>query len=76
MYDKGYVTHIWHSMLLLPMDLLLLPSETAKVRSRWGKDPASQKTALRKLSEGMLRSYCPRNRGICFIVAASELDLT
>jgi hypothetical protein len=28
-------------------------------RFRWGKDPASQKTAYRKLYEGMLRSYCP-----------------
>jgi hypothetical protein len=38
--------------------------------------PASQKTALIKLYEGMLRSYCPRSRGICFIEAATELDLT
>jgi hypothetical protein len=28
--------------------------------ARWGKDPASQKTALMKLYEGMLRSYCSR----------------
>jgi hypothetical protein len=34
---------------------------TAKVFFRWGKDPASQKIAFRKLYERLLRSYCLRS---------------
>jgi hypothetical protein len=34
---------------------------TAKVRFQWGKDPASQKIAFRKLYERLLRSYCLRS---------------
>jgi hypothetical protein len=37
------------------------PAGAAKDFSRWGKDPASQKTAYRKLYERTLRSYCPRS---------------
>jgi hypothetical protein len=58
------------------MTLLCFRRRQQRISPAGAFNPASQKTAFRKLYERTLRSYCPRNRGICFIVAASELDLT
>jgi len=67
---------IWHILLHFQWTCLHFRRRQQSLTSAGALNPASQKTASRKLYENLLRRYCPRNRGICFIVAASELGLT